>query len=232
MASYTAYPLEADVDTLLSASAITLRVSGAAKTELFGRLKSDVTAELERETLRQFVADSVDTTRVYDGTGLPELVVDEMVTFTGAVIVGMGSDVTYTLTDVVLASEQGRPRNRLITARGSMPAATMSTVFWQQRQIFPTGRQNIQVTGKFGYGATIPTDVWEAVAGEIAHRMLEGVLFRPTGRVAEHRQGPATVKFLLGEASATGWHGRFEGVKKRYRRPAGRRLRGMRAGMI
>lgn len=230
--SYAAWPVAADVSLLLSACNVTLRVTGADATERIARVRAEVAGEVLQRTSRQFLADSNDTTRTYDGSGSPEFEVDEMVSLTSARVIGLQSEPSYFLDNVVLVAEYTVPYTRIVTAKGSLPAFTTSVATYPYRTLFPAGRQNIQVTGKFGYAATIPQDLFEAVAGECAHRLALEVGWRPTGAVSERRAGDATVKFALADAGATGWHGRYERAIREYARPMGRRVRNLRPKMI
>lgn len=216
--SYLAWPTVADVQPLLDACSITLRVTGAAAAIRIQRALTAVTDEVGRETRRQFVADATDTVRVYDGSGGPRQKVDEMVSLTAVTIIGLQSDPGYTLGDTILEQRQGEPKTWIITARGSLPAYATEALYLPWRQIFPEGRQNVQVTGKFGYGATVPVDLWEAVAGEAAFRLASEVSYRPIGRVSKQQIGPSSTTYHPDEPTLTGWHKQFAGAVKRYRR--------------
>jgi hypothetical protein len=231
-ASYSQWPVQADIQLLLTSTNVTLRVTGGSIAERFNRAIAEVTQEVAKETHQQFLADTSDTTRIYDGSGTSELEVDPMVSFTGAVIIGLQSDPGFTLAGIQLANELNRPQTRLITATGSAPAWTTDGVFVAYHQVFPVGRQNVKVTGKFGYAASIPQDLWEGVCQECAFRMTQEVLFRPTGRVAEQKAGDAMTRYSLDRATITGWHERYRQAIDRYKRRPGRKLRNMKAAMI
>jgi len=230
--AYTAWPTVADMDTRLADAGITLRASVTSDRKQ--ELLAAVVAEVGHRTGRQFLPDASDTTRVYDGSGTAELEVDEMVSLTSVAVIGLQSDPGYSLSDVTLVDEPGQPRNRLVTGRGSLPALARSGAAWPVRHSFPAGRQNIRVTGKFGYAAAIPADLWSAVADEAAARLAAEALFRPSGQVQEWREADVMKRFRLVDAGdGTRWTPRFREALCRYRRPAlGRRLRRVRSPMI
>lgn len=225
MPDYTAWPTPADIDITLDACAVTLRPEGWDATTLTERHLAAVTAEVGRLTRRQFVADASDTTRTYDGSGTAEQDVDEMVSLTSVTVVGSDGDTSYAMSGVALVSEQGLPASRLVVDSGSSPGVSLDDVF-------PSGRQNLRVTGKFGYAPSIPPDLWEAVAGEVAHRLACEVGWRPTGRVKARQVGDARTDYQHEPPSATGWHERYLAAVRQYERPTGRRARRLRPPMV
>jgi hypothetical protein len=223
-ADYTAYPTVDDVQLLLDSCAVTLRLDAPDAAARIERVIGDVTTEVERDTLRQFIAGEDDEARSFDGSGTPEMEVDELVALVGVTVIGVTSDPGYTLAPV-LVSEQGRPRTRLVLGRGSLPAWQTAGVMIPSQNVFPAGRQNIVVTGTFGYGATVPVDLWESLCGEMALRLCQEVSWRPIGPVTQLKIGESSTTYKPSLPWATGWHDRYRQALKRYRRPSGRRLR-------
>jgi len=232
MPDYTDWPIEEDGQLLLDSCAVTTRLDSVQFSTRFERLRSQVIGRILRRTHRQFVADAEDTSRYYDGSGAAEIEVDEMVELTSVTVIGLQSDPGYTLDNIVLDEEQAIAKTRLVAAQGSLPAYAESAAFLPYRTIFPVGRLNIVVTGKFGFAATIPEDLWEAACEEMMFLMSQEVLFRPIGRVAELKTGDNTTKYKLEGAAVTRWHDNFVQALKDYRRPPGRRLRMLTPRMI
>ncbi|HAM58331.1 MAG TPA: hypothetical protein DCQ64_24115 [Candidatus Rokubacteria bacterium] len=225
MATYTAWPTSDDVDASLADIGVTLRATGAQATALKARVKAAVEAEVGTRTGRQWLADSVDAVRYFDGSGTQEQEVDEMISLTSVTVLGPPTETLETLSNVVLRTDQGLPYTRIIRLRGSIPGL-------QTDYVFPVGRQNVGVTGKWGYAASIPADLWEAAAGEQAFRAAKRVGWRPTGRIKGRTIGDTRVDYANVEAEVTGLHDQFEAAVARYTRPAGRRLRNLRPRMI
>ena len=222
---YTTWPTADDVLTRLAAAGVTLRAEDPA--ERIDQVAAAVTGEVLHSTRRQFVPDSEDTTRVFDGNGTAEIV-----TLTAVTVIGYQANPGYDLADVSLIEESTKPKTRLILARGSVPAWQTQAVLYPQFCFFPAGRQNIRVTGRWGYGAVIPADLWEAVCGEVAARVTAETLFTPAGRLQEEQYGDERRKYALTDGEATGWHNAFAGALARYKRPQGRRLRRLRGEML
>jgi len=231
MPSYADWCVEADAQLLLNSCGLTTRLSSGDFTTRFGRLRSRVIAQISVSTHRQFVADTVDTSRYYDGTGAAEQEVDEMVSLTSVQVIGLQSDPGYTLDNATLCTEQAIGRTRIVVAQGSLPAYASTAAFLPYRTIFPVGRQNLIVTGKFGFAATIPADLWEAACGEICYLIGQEATFAPTG-LAEWREGDVMEKVKSDTADANRWHANFVQALKDYKRPAGRRLRMLKGRMI
>lgn len=232
--SYRAvWPTFADIQNRLNASAGTAGIWQLANPTTAAITLDAVIDEAEQRTKRQWIADDEDTTRVYDGTGTAELEVDEMVSLTGCSAIGFQENPGFPLADVTLAQgEIGKPRTRIVMSRGGIPAWGPAGVLSPVHTIFPAGRQNIQVTGKFGYASIIPADLWDAVCGEAAIRLVRQGLFTPNGRVIEEKFGDESRKYSLTDAESLGWHAQFEETITRRKRSQGKRLRRLRGGMI
>jgi len=226
---YTAWPTAGDVFARLAEAGAALRIR--QNDSRIASLLASVPAEITQKTRRQFIADASDTSRVYDGSGTSEQEVDEMVSFTQADVFGLQPAPGYTLSNVILSWEQGLPQTRLIVGQGSLPAWATSGVLAPIAYIFPSGRQNIRVTGRFGYAESIPPDLWEAACCEIARRLIATSLFQPAGRVSLRKAGDEEERCQLDGVEALGWPDYAQTVKF-YARPNGRRMRNMRNRMI
>jgi len=211
-AGVSGWPTVANVEARLAAAGLALRSSA----DVVGAL-ADVVAEVERETQQQFIADTVDSIRFYDGSGTPELEVDPMVSLTAIAALISATDTIGTPYPYArLIAEIGRPLTRIIVAQGSA---------WQMYpQSFLAGRQNIRVTGKFGYGATVPPDLWAAVAGEAASRLAGEAVHTGRGRI-QSRQIDAVRVAYFDNSDVGSWHARYLKAIDRYSRSLGRQLR-------
>lgn len=233
MPDYTQWPTSVDVQQMLDSAGVTLRITASEADARTGRLMAAVEQDIARRTMRQFVADApAGTSRYFDGTGTAELEIDEFVAFTSATVIGIATAPGYGLVNVIPITEAGRPQTRLIMGQGSVPAWTTEGVVVPYAAVFPLGRSNIEIVAQFGYGATIPANLWEACAAEVAHRLTQEVLFRPVGRIQEQQRADIRIQYKLSEAAATGWHQQFETACRQYRRATGRRLRNLTPRMI
>jgi len=228
--NYNAFPTAQDVLARLSAAGIILR-DGALAARM-PTVIQDVVDEVTRRTLRQFVADTSDTTRTYDGSGSSEQEVDEMVSLTSVTVLGMQSNPGYPLSNPQFIVEQNKPRTRIVIGVGSVPAWTSEGVWMPFRSIFPAGRQNILITGRFGFAPTIPGDLWAGICGEMAHRLAKEAIFNADGRVTNWKGGDESFALAINDPDALGWHTTFEDRVNFYKRPSGRRLRRLRPGMV
>lgn len=242
---FTLWPTTGDVLDRLAAAGITLR-TGVDTTRLQGILDA-IVAEVGYFTGRQFLMDTVDNGRYFDGSGTPTQEIDEIVALTSAQVIGVQADPGYSLSDVTTVIEQRKPITRLVLARGSLPALAASAVWHPVVRVFPVGRQNILVTGRWGFAARIPRDLWEAVAMQAAFLLGNEALFQPgynasllayTGRMVEWRESDGTsVQYdkdllLNGLRKSMPWADQFKAALQRYRRPAGKRLRHLQPAMI
>lgn len=231
---YFAWPLLRDVRQLMTSVNVTTRFEALSNDEddYIQTVIDAVVEELEQETHRQFIPDVSDTSRVYDGNGTSQMDIDDMVSLTGVTILGVYSDPGYTITDVVLTEEYRHGRSRLVAGHGSIPALSAVGVYHPTQLCFPVGRQNIQVTGQFGYATSIPKDVWNAVAGECAHRIAQNTVFRPLGRVTNQKTVSESITYKVDLPVIAGWRERYRHILARYRRRSSPRLRELRGRMI
>ena len=85
-------------------------------------MKVAVEAEIGRRTGRQFLADAADATRYFDGSGVQEQEVDEIVSLTSVTVIGPPSEMSNWFTDCAV----GRPP-------GALPLLVLSefqSMFW------------------------------------------------------------------------------------------------------
>jgi len=227
---YTAWPTSDDVLARLQSTGVNLRASDPAGR--IAQIAAAVEQEIFHSTRRQFVADAEPSTRLFDGKGTAELEIDEFAEFVSATVVGYQSNPGYDLADIAPIVEQNKPMTRLVLARGSVPAWQTEAVLYPQYTQFPAGRQNMLISARWGYGPSIPADLWEAACGEIAVRATREALFIPAGRLAKETYGDESRTYSLPSADSTGWHSAFESALSSYKRPQGRRLRNLRGPML
>ncbi len=232
MTNYSQWPAQSDVSVILDSLGVAPQITGSELTERIRQITDQVTSEVARTTQRQFIADSSDSVRSYDGAGFAELEIDEFISFTSAVAVGLQADPGYPLDNISVVVEQNKPTTRLVRGVGSLPAFPVAAVYQPVPAIFPAGRQNIQVTATFGFAATIPEDLWQAVNCEIARRLAAETVFSLSGGRTELKEGDIATAWAPSGTSSIDFAVQYKATVKLYRRPSGRRLRNMRPRMI
>ena len=236
MPDYTGWPTADDVTARLARAGAVLKVTGGDAAAAIAAQIAAVVADVDMRTTRQFIADAEPVTRYYDGSGTAFLEVDEFVTFVSATAIGLNADPGYPLANIVPVYEQGKPQRLLTRGQGGLPAFQVAAVYQPVPTIFPAGRQNIQVVCNWGYAATIPANLWEDVACEVARRLIDESIFvmdTGTGGAGAVRQfGGGDEKILYsGSSDVTKWGARYEQSIKNFKRRTGRRLRNLRPPM-
>lgn len=100
---------------------------------------------VEQKTNRVFVADTIESARLYDGDGSSEMLIDECISVSEITIDG-GTPLVVT-TEYMLYPANSTPKNKikLLSDR------------------FIKGNQNISVKAKWGYSVAVPDDIKFAV---------------------------------------------------------------------
>jgi hypothetical protein len=97
---------------------------------------------IDNKTGRNFVADTVATAKLYDGDNSQTLLIDDAVSITGIEIDGEA----LTTDEYYLYPANNTPKRKIVlTGRR-----------------FTRGKQNIEVTAKWGYSVTVPDDITHA----------------------------------------------------------------------
>lgn len=127
---------------------------------------------------------------------------------------------TVTLDYCKVVSRAGYPNDRIQIVQGppNQPIA------WYAR--FPEGHSNVRVNAVWGYGSTIPADVWLAVQRESAAAVLAANTLSPLGQLVDWQDDDVREKYsgdLPGDAA--GWCEYFNEVCESYRRPLTSRRR-------
>jgi hypothetical protein len=166
----------------------------------------------------------VTETRTFDGSGLPEMRVPEMVPGAPFTVFVYETPVT----DVVQRADY-RGLGVTVLARpfscaGSGFFAPALGDFSPQAidGVFPAGKQNIIVSATWGYAAQVPADVAMAVAGEAAARVMIEVVGGSGGipsvlrsRTTEVQQGNTPLAQTT--SAITAWRSIYRDCVRRYR---------------
>lgn len=226
MATYTAWPVYGDVTDQISMLGVTLRA--AITTAKITEKIDAVAAQVLQLTKRQFVAGSAGEIRYFDGSGAGVQEVDEYVAFTAVEILGLTGAGTLSLSNVIEDTQNLYPKTRIAIFRGS--TSTFSRIYVDR---FPQGRQNIKVTGTWGYGSTIPKDLWDAVLMEVTGRIVAINVYDSTGRVKSAKLGDESIDVELNlPAEVNGWHLNFLKVCEKYKKPSALHLNRIKSRMI
>lgn len=217
----TAWPIWDDVEPRLLALGVDVseRKIGSPGT-FYGQIINAVVQEVTQKTKRQFVAGSPGEVRYYDGSGTGIQEVDEYITITSVQAATLNGIATISFSQVVNDTQNLYPKTRIAVFRGSAPS--IGHIYLDH---FPAGRQNMVITGTFGYGATIPADLWAAVADEAAARVARMALFQGTGRMKSFTDGDMGETYELSlPGDSLGWHQQFKEAITRYKKPATKHL--------
>ena len=229
--NYETWPSYLDVQEQLTAAGIPLRT--ATPDTFYTRVIDAIVSEFERKTHRQFIADTEDRTKKFDGSGGGEQLVDDMVSLTEVTISGWIGIGAFDITNAVLLEESNYPRNKIIIAEGP-PYQFNHGVFTR----FPEGRANIQVTGKFGYGTYIPDSAWMAVLSRSSTVMASHFLGDSnTGRIINSWiEGSSSEKYADGDfkqiGEIQGWISMWRNAIQDFNKPLSERRKSNRRPMI
>lgn len=213
MASYTSWPAPADLLKIMATSGIALRAD--ADTPYLQSLIDAASTMFEKMTHHQYVVGSPGEIRFFDGSGTGEQPVDDIITLTDVSILGYLGVAGGSLTGCYIPVQTQYPNNRILIYQGSLPAIGR---VWLDS--FPAGRRNIQVTGTWGYGATIPADVWEAVRRQAGSWAAVEGMFDSKGRISKWMELDTLENRQLSVAGEEmGWIRQFRQTVYQYRRP-------------
>jgi hypothetical protein len=94
---------------------------------------------IEKLTGRNFIADSASGKRLYDGDGSPILLIDDAQEITKVEVNDVEVDSAY----IYKYPANKTPKNKIVLSGA----------------YFSSGKQNITITGKFGYSVSVPMDI-------------------------------------------------------------------------
>ena len=106
------------------------------------------------------------TTKLYDGDGTRELLVDDLLTLTKIEILDRDGNVDYTIdgsTEYYLYPANTTPKTSITIEPTNADVS-----------VFPKGKQNVRLTGTFGYSETVPEDIRFAATKLVAGIIQEG----------------------------------------------------------
>ena len=144
---------------------------------------------IENYTGRTF-AKTTGVSKLYDGDGTTELLINDLIALTKVEILDADGDVSYTIDDTTeyylypsSTTPFTRPYTSIVINRENAPIP-----------IFLRGRQNIKVTGNFGYADDVPNDI-KMVAVKIVSGFIEEKNLSTAGEVKKERLGEYDVTF-------------------------------------
>jgi hypothetical protein len=136
---------------------------------------NSATEYIRNYTNREWVA-GASSTRLYDGTGTQKMMIDEFIDVTD---VKVGEDWNTNMATIDYTTE---PYNRV----------NKNTVIYKTDH-FPCGQQNVAVTAKFGFSATVPADIEFATTVLASAIVLAGT--NEAGEVASEQIGNYRVTY-------------------------------------
>lgn len=167
-------------------------------------------------TSRQFVPGSAGEIRYFDGTGHGFLRIDEYVDITAIDFFYVPGTAYVSAINFVEVDQKPWAKEKIQILQGQ---ANVNYGFFQR---FPEGRSNIKVTGTWGYGSTIPPDVWLAHLQASAADVMQQNTLSAQGQTLKYIDGDASEQWT-GEpiGISAGWLGKgslWESVCKNYKR--------------
>jgi hypothetical protein len=134
---------------------------------VIAELQSPVGENGKGGTGRRFVP--ITETRIYDGSGHSSLLVDDMVPGSALSVTAF----SLPLLNVIISNDfDGLGHNTIVRPTYIGAGAPYPVFYTGRAYVFPRGVQNIAVTTTWGFAATAPADVYEAVRCETCYRML------------------------------------------------------------
>lgn len=214
---YTAMPTVDDVKAMCLAAHVDTTDSAFTMTD--AQITGIIAARarsLEKKTQRQFVAGSSGEVRYFDGSGTGIMFVDEYVTVTAVDFFYVPATTVVSVTNFVQVEQQPWANEKIQILQGQ---ANISYGFFLR---FPEGRSNIKVTGTWGYGSTVPEDVFLAVLQAATADVLMTNTLSAQGQTLKYIDGDASEQWsddTIGMSS--GWLGKgslWEEVCRNYKR--------------
>ena len=216
--TYTAWPTLANLKALLLGAHVDTTDPSFTLSDEYLQGILDARAEQTRiETSRQFVAGSAGEIRYFDGSGTGLQLVDEYVDITSVDVFYAPGAVFMSLANYYEVDQKPWGKEKIQVMQG-LPNTPLA---WIQR--FSEGRGNVKVTGTWGYGATIPPNVFLAVLQASAADAVQANSLTPQGQTKKYIDGDASEEWSGGSLGVSaGWLGKgslWEQMKKDYKRP-------------
>lgn len=214
---YTAWPTPTEVYSLLTSAGIAPTLASGSD---LAQLRIDAAVqELTKRTHRQFLPGEEGEVRYFDGTGTGAMEVDEYIDVTAIRFYTLPQYATINWVDYVQVERATFPKTRIQILQGppNVPYGWWTT--------FPEGRSNIAITATWGYGETIPPDVWQAVLYKAAANVYDADRLNERGVYDSVKNDDVTLGMRKERPSeVSGWAQEFERVCKTYKRPLRRFL--------
>jgi len=124
------------------------------------------------------------TEKLYDGDGSKELLISDLLTLTKIETLDFDGDVDETVDDsseYYLYPSNDTPKSSIVLNPSNSPIAC-----------FPSGNQNIKITGTFGHSATVPEDI-RLVATKLVAGIIEEKNYSLAGVVKSEKIGQYTI---------------------------------------
>ena len=209
---YTAWPLAADVVTMLASANIT--PSAGITTDIKTLAINEAVTKLVQKTGREFLPTSAGTIRYYNGSGNGKMFIDDYITITAIEFFQVPSSGTVSISNWVEVSNSPYAKSEIQILQGP---SNMSVGWWTY---FPQGRSNIKVTGTFGYGTSIPGAVWSAVLGLAAANIADRMRLSSNGMLTGVKDLDQDFTFSDKQISmVSGWSSAFDEACKEFKRP-------------
>lgn len=223
---YTTWPTVADVTALMQSVGLT--VPSSLSSDLIQLHIDSASNLMVHRTGTQFLPDATDVVRYFDGSGTGMLNIDPYVSITSIVLYTLPAYSTVNLLNWVAVERVPFAKTKLQILQGQPNMLYGWFTYW------PIGRSNVQITGKFGYGANIPVAVWDAVLSLAAADCADGLM------IASNKGALKSVKDLAVDytwmektiSDVAGWRAKFDTVAKQFRRPLRDHLAKTRPGLI
>ncbi len=209
---YTDWPLAADVVTMLTSANLT--PGAGITTDIKTLVINSAVSTFVQETGREFKPTSAGVVRYYNGTGTGRMVIDDYVTITDISYIQIPSSSVVTISNWQEVDNTPFAKNEVQIFRGP---ANMQLGWWSY---FPIGRSNIQITGTFGYGTSIPYAVWEAVLKQAAANIADAMRITTNGILTDLHDLDQDLKWSDKQISTvTGWKDQFNQACIDWKRP-------------
>jgi len=210
--SKSAYPVQADLEAAMTAAGITV---GTLDTATF--IAAGI-SDFEKRVRRKMLAPGQDATRTYDPptdqAGYLDLVQD-LASLTTVVYFPQGALSGETWVQNV--DFWVRPYN---AAADGKPYLGLELKRRFMSPLLPAMHRSIQVTGRWGYGAGIPEDAWQAMIFRAMALLEPAAGWKLSGGIV--RTADTGVDRLYGDdpgkGARTAWETAFEDAVKRYQR--------------
>lgn len=219
---YTAWPTSANLLSYVQGILPNVyNQVGSVNTSVLNLLIAGASKKIEQDTGRQFVATA--DTRYFDGSGTGQQVLDDYVSIdvdtNGLYKVYLfiqpgqlgSSNLQFGYINEV--AEPQPPKNIIQIYQG--PPIVAYSYFTS----FPQGRSNVQVYGVWGYAATIPEDVFEAVLAMSANKLVNGIQMGTAGIQTGWKEGDVDETFSPTPWwKASGWSDLYQQTVSNYKR--------------